>query len=155
MIVFLDSGVLGLATSPSKSGEARKCKQWLYQLLVRGAYVVSSDICDYEVRRGLLLASETQKLGEGVQQLDALDELVDFLAVTKPVLLKAARIWSQARIQGMPTADIKNIDADMIICAQFELLQETYPGQYIVIATTNVKHLGRFAEARTWKDINF
>jgi len=30
-----------------------------------------------------------------------------------------------------------------------------YPGQYIVLATTNVKHLQRFIEAQEWEDINF
>jgi hypothetical protein len=51
MIVFLDSGVLGLLSSPYQQGEARECGEWLYKLLARSVYVVSSDICDYEVRR--------------------------------------------------------------------------------------------------------
>jgi len=33
MIVFLDTGVLGLVSSPSNKGEARECKEWFYRLL--------------------------------------------------------------------------------------------------------------------------
>ncbi|WP_318699559.1 MULTISPECIES: hypothetical protein [unclassified Roseofilum] len=43
----------------------------------------------------------------------------------------------------------------MIICAQWKLIQEEYPGQYVVIATTNRKHLERFADAEIWQDIRF
>jgi hypothetical protein len=39
--------------------------------------------------------------------------------------------------------------------AQWQLLTEEYPGQYIVIATTNVKHLGRFTQAKKWQNITF
>ena len=42
---------------------------------------------------------------------------------------------------------------DMIICSHWQQLKEEFPGRYIVIATTNVKHLSCFAEAKTWKDI--
>ena len=58
-------------------------------------------------------------------------------------------IWAEARIQGMPTADEKSLDADVIICAQYKLLELEYPGRYIVIATTNVDHLSRFADQGT------
>jgi hypothetical protein len=44
MIVFLDTGVLVLASSPKNSGD-----------VARGVFVVTSDICDYEVRRSLML----------------------------------------------------------------------------------------------------
>ncbi len=33
------------------------------------------------------------------------------------------------------------------------MLEEEFPARYIVIATTNVKHLSRFSEAKTWRDI--
>ena len=35
--------------------EAQQCKQWLYSLLARGVYVISAVLCDYEVRRSLIL----------------------------------------------------------------------------------------------------
>ncbi len=55
----------------------------------------------------------------------------------------------------MPTADDMSLDADVIICAQYQLLAEEYPGRYVVIATTNVKHLSRFTEAKEWPNIEF
>jgi hypothetical protein len=53
MIVFLDSGIIGLLSSPNDRELVVRCQSWLYRLLARSVYVVSSDICDYEVRRGL------------------------------------------------------------------------------------------------------
>lgn len=155
MIVFLDSGIVGFISSPSYLGEAQECKRWLYQILARGAYLVSSDICDYEVRRGLLLAGLTGSRNDGLKNLDRLPEIIDFLPITQPVLKEASKLWAEARKQGIPTADLKNIDCDMIVCAQWKLLQEEYPGQYVVIATSNRKHLERFAEAEIWQNIRF
>jgi predicted nucleic acid-binding protein len=155
MIIFLDTGVLGLVSSPSDTGEAKECKQWLYRLLSRSAYVVTSDICDYEVRRSLLLASLPNPTVQGIVNLDALQQVIDFLPLSKIVMKEAAQLWAEARCQGIQTADKKNIDADIIIAAQWKLVKEEYPGQYIVIATTNVKHLERFTEAKEWKNINF
>jgi len=41
------------------------------------------------------------------------------------------------------------------ICSHWQKLKKEFPGRYIVIATTNVKHLSRFAEAKNWVDIQF
>jgi hypothetical protein len=68
---------------------------------------------------------------------------------------KAASIWAEARIKGTPTADDIILDADVIICAHYQLLEREYPGRYIVIATTNVRHLSRFSEAKKWREIRF
>lgn len=154
MIVFLDSGILGLISSPRNTGEAKGCKEWLYRLLSRSSYLVSSDICDYEVRRSLLLASLTYPTVQGIENLDAFQQVIDFLPLTKSVIREAAQLWAEARRQGVSTADSKNIDADIIIASQWRLLKKEYPGQYIVVATTNVKHLQRFTEAQEWKNIN-
>jgi len=62
MIVFLDTGVLGLASSPKNSGDVFACKQWLFHLIARGVFVVTSDICDYEVRRSLMVVSLPETL---------------------------------------------------------------------------------------------
>ncbi len=55
MIVFLDSGILGLIASPNERTEVTVCQNWVFGLLAKGVYIVSSDICDYEIRRSLLL----------------------------------------------------------------------------------------------------
>ena len=36
MIVFIDSGVLGLLTNPKKEGKPAQCEDWLYSLLSKG-----------------------------------------------------------------------------------------------------------------------
>lgn len=153
MIVFIDSGVLGILTNPNNIDEANECKQWLYGLLAKGVYICSSDLCDYEVRRSLILASHRKPEIRGIQNLDNFREVITFLEPTSVLLKQASSVWASARIQGIPTANEKNLDVDIIICTHYQMLQEEFPGRYIVIATTNVKHLSRFAEAKVWRSI--
>jgi hypothetical protein len=155
MIVFIDSGVLGILANPNKFGEAYDCEQWLYSLLSQGVYICSSEICDFEVRRSLVLALQKKTELNSIQTLDELREIIDFLPISSALLRQAAYLWASARSQGIPTADDKSLDVDIIICTQWRILKEEFPGRYIVIATTNVKHLSRFAEAKVWRDINF
>lgn len=79
MIVFIDTGVLGAISSPRKTGDVGECQEWFYGLLARGVYVISSDLCDYEVRRGLLLNSINIMKSEGLTNLDGLENFIDFL----------------------------------------------------------------------------
>lgn len=155
MIVFVDTGVLGLLSSPNDKLEAQQCQQWLYSLLARGVYVLSSDLCDYEVRRSLILDGMRKPSHQGLANLDELGNIIDFLPITQPVMRHAAQLWAMSRHQGMPTADDKTIDNDVIIAAQCQLFQQENLGQRLVIATTNVKHLSRFLESRRWQDIRF
>ena len=150
MIVILDSGVLHTLVSTSKVKEVTDCQDWFYSLLSRSALVVTSSIANYEVKRELIRRKKVQE----INNLNLLKTLIDFLRVDDPTLELAAELWAEARNKGMPTADEKNLDADMIICAQYQLLAAAYPGRYVVIATTNVKHLSRFTEAKEWQDIN-
>jgi hypothetical protein len=62
---------------------------------------------------------------------------------------QAAAFWAQARQQGQPTAGDKALDGDVILAAQATTLEVTD----MVIATTNVGHLSRFAPAALWQDI--
>ncbi|MDV3000270.1 MAG: hypothetical protein N5P05_001876 [Chroococcopsis gigantea SAG 12.99] len=55
MIVFLDTGVLSLVSSPSERQEVKDSQRWLSGAIARSVYVITSDICDYEVRRSLIL----------------------------------------------------------------------------------------------------
>lgn len=72
------------------------------------------------------------------------------MPLTKNVMKQASQILAEARSKGLPTADNKNIDADIIIVSQVQLLKSEYPDQYIVIVTTNVKQLERFTQAKLW-----
>lgn len=155
MIVFLDTGVLSLVSSPSDRQEVREIQQWLLQLLSRGVYVISSEICDYEVRRSLILEELIGASSKGINNLDSLESLIDFFPVTQNVFKKAAQLWAQSRRQGLPTTDPKNIDADIIIAATYQIIQEEYLGQRLIVATNNIKHLSRFLEAKEWRQIKF
>ncbi|NEP91225.1 MAG: type II toxin-antitoxin system VapC family toxin [Okeania sp. SIO2C2] len=158
MIVILDSGVLGLLASPVKNisqakySEISQCNEWLYELLAKSRYVVTSQISDYEVRRELIRIKS-----EGLEILDSLKDVVDFLPLTTEVMNKAAEFWAKARQNNIPTTDNKNIDADMIISAQWNILCQEAPGRGIYVATTNIKHLKIFVEeyAQNWRDIKF
>jgi predicted nucleic acid-binding protein len=151
VIVIVDSGVLYTLITTSQVQEVIDCQDWFYSLLSRGVYFVTSTICKYEVKRELIRRKKVQE----INNLEQLKTLVEFLTVDEQTLDVAAELWAKARDRGMPTADDKSLDADLIICAQWQLLAEEFPGRYIVIATTNVSHLSRFAEAEEWQNIKF
>jgi len=64
---------------------------------------------------------------------------------------RAAQLWAQARKEGRPTAPKEALDADVILAAQTLSLEPTHGSA--VVATTNVGHLRRFVDARTWREI--
>lgn len=67
-------------------------------------------------------------------------------------MLKAAEFWSRARQRGKATASNDALDGDVILAAQAALLQNA--NNQVVVATTNVKHLSLFVDAREWKLMN-
>lgn len=153
MIVILDSGVLSLLASPIQDAsekEIYQCTEWFYSLLSKGIYVVTSEISDYEVRREFIRIQS-----DGLVNLDNLRDVIDFLPLTQKVMQKAAEFWATVRQNHRPTANDKNIDADMIIAAQWNILSEEYPGQTIFIATKNIRHMKIFAKenAQEWMNI--
>ncbi len=103
------------------------------------------EIADYEVRRELLRANKTK----GIAHLDALGQLIEYLPITTAAMRRAAEFWAQARQQGQQTAADTSIDADMILAAQAMTLGVAD----VVIATTNVGHLRRFAPADVWTNV--
>jgi hypothetical protein len=153
MIIFIDSSVLGQLCNPNSTDYLARLDNWFERSLTR-CTVVSSMICDYEVRRGLLLTKKQGLMASGIPLLDDLHRLSDFLPVDRIVWNLAADIWATARASGKPTAGDRNLDADMIICATWQDLATRYPGQEVVIATTNVRHLSRFTNAVKWEDIS-
>ena len=155
MIVFLDPNILGLLANPNKLPKAIKCRAWFERLSARGVYFVSSELCYYELKRSLVLAVKKGRNPQGLNKLIFLRNLIDFLSVTESVADMAAEIWAEARIKGTPTAEEENIDVDMIVAAHWHLLTDEFPGRYIVIATTNVRHLSLFAEAEEWQNLSY
>jgi predicted nucleic acid-binding protein len=147
LVILLDAGPLGLITNPRASQEARECNQWLEALALKEIQVKIPEIADYEVRRELLRADKSK----GVQRLNDLQRYLDYVPLTTQTMLKAAQFWAQVRKQGRPTADDKALDGDVILAAQAILIQDE--GHEVIIATTNVGHLSRLAQAKTWREI--
>ena len=145
-VVLLDAGPLGLVTNPKHTPQSAACAQWLQSLVARGVRVVLPEIADYEVRRELLRANKAK----GVERLDALGRLLEYLPLTTASMRQAASFWARARQQGQPTAGDKTIDGDMILVGQAVTLD--VPD--LIIATTNVGHLGRFAPADLWQNVS-
>jgi len=144
-VVLLDAGPLGLITNPKLSPAGVACSDWLQALVSRGTRILLPEIADYEVRRELWRANKVR----GIERLDALGWLLEYLPLTTAAMRQAARLWAQARQQGQPTAGDKTIDGDMILIGQAAALGE----MDLVIATTNVGHLARFAPADLWQNI--
>jgi predicted nucleic acid-binding protein len=142
-VIILDSGPLGLITNPKQSPESLACAQWLQAHLTAGNRMIIPEISDYEVRRELLRANKTK----GIARLDDLAKLIEYLPLTTVAMRQAAQLWAQARQQEQPTAG--EIDGDMILVAQTMNLGVLD----VVIATTNIGHLSRFATAELWQNI--
>ncbi len=145
-IVLLDSGPLGMVTTPkAKSPIYQECKVWFNSLEEKGYTIILPEIADYEVRRELIRANKLA----GIQRLDELKAVLTYLPITTSMMLKAAELWAQARRTGRPTADPKALDGDVILAAQaMSLMSEE---NEVVIATTNVGHLSQFVDAREWR----
>lgn len=146
-VIVLDTGVLGLATNPRGKPDAVACARWILDLVANREVVVVPEIADYELRRELILH---HKLA-GLAHLEAIRAQTSYVPLNTQAMLLAADLWAQARRQGRKTADDKALDGDVILAAQASLL--THLGDEIVIATTNVKHLSLFVDARLWQDI--
>lgn len=157
MIVFIDTNILGLISNENTSfDEAQQCKKWFSILLIRSVRVVTSDLCNYEEMRGLLSSSILKKeVAPGIKSLESLkaDGFLEFLPVSTEALDLAAKLWARASTSGQTTRDEKDIDIDIIISAQYQLLKDEFPGQQVIVATTNLKHLSIFCEAAHWRDI--
>ena len=156
MIVFLDTNTLNFLCNPNQLTEAVECERWFYTYYLRGVTFYTSDICDYEIRRGLIAASiRNLQNSDGLLILDRQrdDGYLVFLPITENVLDVASELWARSSVNSQSNKDIKNIDVDIIISAQYQILKEDNPGQRVVMATTNVKDLSIYCEAANWQDI--
>ena len=137
--IVLDAGILGLVSHPRPN---RAFAAWWDGVLTSDVVVAIPEIADYEVRRELLRANKKT----GVRRLDQLKSTFLYLPLTTSAMLRAAEMWAQARQQGRPTADPKELDCDVILASQ-----AIEQGAYVV--TDNVGHLARFVSAGTWRDL--
>lgn len=137
--VMLGAGPLGRIAHPRPNA---RIASWLLRLLDSGVLIFVPEIADYEVRRHLLL----EGLSESITRLDEIKIALNYVPLNTEALLIAAKFWAQARKRGVPTADPKELDGDVILAAQ--ALQTKS-----VVATENVGHLSLFVEAKDWKEI--
>jgi hypothetical protein len=154
LIVILDTGLLGWITNPNYV-KSKKYIDWFEQLVCRSATVMTSDLCAYEVERGLFLARKKTGAFDGITLLEDLRNRIVFLPITSELLRESAILWADAQSQSLGTSSPKNIDVDIILCAQYRLLQNEYPGRTVIVATENIRDIGRFANADRWEHITF
>lgn len=153
-IILLDTGPLGKVTNPKATPENESARVWLESLLIQQFQVVIPEIADYELRRKLLHGKKIN----GLKRLDKLrkksrlsNNTLRYLPIDTATMLKAAEFWSQTRQMGNPTASNDALDGDVILAAQATLLQNE--NNKVIVATTNVRHLSLFVDAREWQSI--
>ena len=144
--IFLDCGPLSLASKRPSDPKAEACRAWIKGLQGKGFVVVIPEIADFEARRELL------RLGadDWLLQLDALSSHIPYLPISTPAMRRAAEFWAEVRRGGIPTAGKEALDADAILAAQ--AVTAAQPGDRVIVATTNIGHLGRFpgVEPQPW-----
>ena len=146
-LTILDTGPVGMISNPNgKPGNAR-CLRWAQSLVAAGHRVIIPEIADYEVRRELLRLGKTK----GLARLDVLKGVFYYAPLTTDVMLRAAELWADVRRRGLPTAAPEALDGDAILAAQ--ALMAGGPADTVIVATSNVGHLGRFVDARIWDQI--
>jgi predicted nucleic acid-binding protein len=154
-VILLDTGPLGLVAHPAGGEDARICKDWFQGELSAGNRVCIPAIADFEVRRELMRAGKRK----GLQRLDELTRKLAYIPLLQETIQTAAELWADARRKGRPTASPEALDADCLLAAQARTLvslnrthrwvkftrNEKAQGINVVIATTNIGHLERYA----------
>lgn len=162
MIIILDTTTLtALITRATDSEEARKCQDWFYSLIPRGAMFMIPEICDYEVRRGFILLEKKTGRNQDARKenLDKIRTYSDGLSFTLEVSLVAAELWAESTNIGKTQP--KGISADIVVMAHTKILQDHFPGRKVIIATRNTndfiifdKNYSDF-DVSEWNEINF
>jgi predicted nucleic acid-binding protein len=147
--VFLDTGPLGLVTQRRGVPDADACRQWVRDLGHAGVSIFVPEVADYELRRELLRARKSTS----VARLDAFNAARSdrYLPITTTAMRLAAELWARARNTGVPTADARSLDADVILAAQ--VLSCGIAPSDVAVASVNVRHITRFVIAELWSRI--
>ncbi|WP_309728771.1 PIN domain-containing protein [Chamaesiphon sp. OTE_75_metabat_556] len=148
-LLVLDASVVGAITNPKQTNEiVRDCQIWFRRSLARLSIFVLPEIADYEIRRELLRGKKIN----GLKKLDELKSAIYYYPIDSEIMLTAAQLWAESRQRGMPTADARELDGDVILAAQAIQLQSK--GYEVTIVTTNVGHLAQFVTASHWQDLS-
>jgi predicted nucleic acid-binding protein len=146
-IILLDTGPLGMISSPHATPNNEQANTWLELQLAQSKRVLIPEISDYELRRELLRAGKIK----GLAKLNGLKRSLGYAPLNTRIMLQAAEYWAQSRRLGRQNADDTALDGDVILAAQAAWLQTK--GHQVIIATTNPKHLELFVDARRWSEI--
>lgn len=138
--LVLDTGILGAISHPRMNPVLAR---WFSDVLAAQTEIIIAEIADYEVRRELLRANKAA----GLRRLDQLKATLTYLPLSTSTMLRAARLWADARQHGQPTADAKALDCDVILAAQALEIGA-------IVVTDNIGHLSRFVDARRWTDMD-
>lgn len=103
----------------------------------------------YEIKRELLRAGKTFS----VTRLEMFTAATPgrYLPLSDEALQLAADLWARSRLQGRPTADVKDLDIDVILAAQ--ALSFGPAPDDVIVATTNPRHLSQFVNSKDWHEI--
>jgi predicted nucleic acid-binding protein len=147
--IFLDAGPLGLVTQKKGIPAADECRRWLDSLTQSGVLVFVPEVADFEIRRELLRSGKTQ----GIARLDAFSAAaVDrYVPITTISMRRAAELWADARNRGVPTADARALDADVVLAAQ--ALTPGFAASEIIVASMNVRHISHYVNCDLWTNI--
>lgn len=147
--VFLDSSPLGLVTQRQGIALVDSCRKWVKELMDSGIQIFVPEVADFEIRRELLRADKLS----GIQRLDEFNSIsVDrYVPINTDAMRRAAVIWADARNRGVPSSDVRALDADVILAAQ--VLTFGLAISEIVIATSNLRHIRQYAPCELWSDI--
>lgn len=148
MRLLLDTNLLGKLCHPKQYADV---KAWFSEILGRPSSITVAlpEVADYELRRALIRGIRQQQIEpKSLDRLNAFGKLLDYQALTTPVMQDAASLWAQARIGGYPTAPEEALDGDVILAAQAR-------EEPAVVVTSNRKHLTRYGvEAKDWSEIS-
>ncbi len=146
--IFLDTSPLGVVTKRKGIADAGDCRAWIADCRRAGCHIVVPAVARYKVARELLRLNNMT----GLARLDAFCGIPGcYLPISDSALRLAAELWAQSRGRGTSTADPKELDCDVLICAQ--ALDMGIASSDLVIATMNVGHLAQFVTAKLWTDI--
>ena len=147
--VLLDSGPLGLAVCRHGTKDVDRLRIRLAELEMAGVSILIPAVIDYEVRRELVRVRATAKLNN----LADMQQRFPILPVSGAAWFRAAEFWALSRRMGLPTGSDAALDADAVLAGCAATVGR--PGDEVVIASSNVRHLSRFRgiDAREWISI--
>lgn len=153
LIIFLDTGPLGVITNPRKPALTLEALRWAASHIRAGNRIMVPAIADYEVRRELTRLARPASIAS----LDTWNSVPSerYISLTETALRLASSLRAHARTTGTATADPKELDCDALIASQALDYQSAHQlaSNEIIIATTNVGHISLFIRADLWQNV--